>query len=99
MDATHANAVLTIVNAASGDTFSGPPGIRKPVHRHTQEPFEINGGWLNEALDKGHSFYAGYLERCKWSTRGWAFQEGLLSRRCHIHCGSDILAMSEINLV
>jgi hypothetical protein len=90
MDAIYAHAVLTIVNAASGDTFSGLPGIRKSVHRHTQEPFEINGGWLTEALDPGHSSYAGYLERCKWSTRGWAFQEGLLSRRCLIFTADQI---------
>ncbi|KAE9365394.1 HET-domain-containing protein [Stipitochalara longipes BDJ] len=90
MDAIYAHAVLTIVNAASGDTLSGLPGIRQSVHRRTQEPFDINGSWLTEALDPGHSSYAGYLERCKWSTRGWAFQEGLLSKRCLIFTTDQI---------
>lgn len=90
MDTIYAHAVVTIVNAASGDTSSGLPGIRKPVHRRTQQPFELNGAWLTEALDPGHSSYGGYLDRCKWSTRGWTFQEGLLSRRCLIFTADQI---------
>jgi len=90
MDAIYSHAVLTIVNAASGDTSSGLPGIRQSVHRRTQEPFELNGAWLTEALDPGHSSSAGYLEKGKWSTRGWAFQEGLLSRRCLIFTADQI---------
>ncbi|RDL33824.1 uncharacterized protein BP5553_08192 [Venustampulla echinocandica] len=90
MDAIYAHAVLTIVNAASGDTSSGLPGIRQFVHRRTQQPFELNGVWLTESLDPGPSDYAGYLQRCKWSTRGWTFQEGLLSRRCLIFTADQI---------
>jgi hypothetical protein len=90
MDAIYAHAVLTIVNAASGDTSSGLPGIRKLVHRRIQQPFKLNGVWLTEALDPGHGYSAGYLERCTWSTRGWTFQEGLLSRRCLIFTADQI---------
>jgi hypothetical protein len=90
MDAIYAHAVLTIVNAASGDTLSGLPGIRQPVSRRTQQPFELNGVWLTETLDPGHNSYAGYIERSKWSTRGWTFQEGLLSRRCLIFTADQI---------
>jgi hypothetical protein len=90
MDAIYAHAILTIINAASGDTSSGLPGIRQFVHRRTQQAFEINGVWLTETLDPRHSSYAGYLERCKWSTRGWTFQEGLLSRRCLIFTADQI---------
>ena len=90
MDAVYAHAILTIVNAASGDTSSGLPGIRRVVHRRTQKPFELNGVWLTEALDPGHHSYAGYLEKCKWSTRGWTYQEGLLSRRCLIFTADQI---------
>lgn len=90
MDAIYAHAVLTIVNAASGDTSSGLPGIGQSIHRRAQQAFQINGIWLTETLDPGHNSYAGYLERCTWSTRGWTFQEGLLSRRCLIFTEDQI---------
>lgn len=90
MDAIYAHAVLTIVNATTTGTSLCLSGIEQMGNRRTQRPFQLNGAWLTESLDPGHNFYAGYLERSKWSTRGWTFQEGLLSRRCLVFTSDQI---------
>ncbi|KAJ9651625.1 hypothetical protein H2198_009098 [Neophaeococcomyces mojaviensis] len=92
MDTIYALAVVTIINAATADVNaqSGLPGIRNPSPRRTQEPFQINGAWLTETLDPAHGSFQGYLDKSIWSTRGWTFQEGLLSRRCLIFTPEQI---------
>ena len=85
MDAIYEQAVVTIVNAATSSVNDsvGLPGISSAAGRREHEPFEINGTWLTETLDPAHSPYTegGFLRSVHWSTRGWTFQESILSRR------------------
>ncbi|KAK5941227.1 hypothetical protein PMZ80_006504 [Knufia obscura] len=92
MDEIYSHAIVTIVNAATANANApeGLPGIRSSSPRRIQEPLNINGAWLTEALDPGHGSFSGYLDKCAWSARGWTFQEGLLSRRCLVFTSDQI---------
>ncbi|RSL74450.1 hypothetical protein CEP53_000294 [Fusarium sp. AF-6] len=74
MNAVYANAQVTIVAAAGEDSAFGLPG----VSRARQQPY---------ARVQGHSLVAvprepaDYIQNSVWWTRGWTFQEGVLSRR------------------
>ncbi|RSM07160.1 hypothetical protein CDV31_008712 [Fusarium ambrosium] len=74
MNAVYANAQVTIVAAAGEDSAYGLPG----VSRARQQPY---------ARVQGHSLVAvprepaDYIQNSVWWTRGWTFQEGVLSRR------------------
>lgn len=74
MNAVYANAQVTIVAAAGEDSAFGLPG----VSRSRYQPF---------ARIQGHALVAVPPEPAKvikdstWWTRGWTFQEGVLSRR------------------
>ncbi|RTE83933.1 hypothetical protein BHE90_001520 [Fusarium euwallaceae] len=74
MNAVYANAQVTIVAAAGEDSAYGLPG----VSRARQQPC---------ARVQGHSLVAvprepaDYIQNSVWWTRGWTFQEGVLSRR------------------
>ncbi|KAK9779011.1 putative Heterokaryon incompatibility protein-domain-containing protein [Seiridium cardinale] len=82
MGTIYAHAVVTIVNAANEQVALGMPGIS--CQRRTQQIHRIKDFWLVEALDLPHSSFQGYLRGSVWNTRGWTFQEGLLSPRCLI---------------
>ncbi|KAL9476618.1 hypothetical protein ACSS6W_006459 [Trichoderma asperelloides] len=76
MDSIYENAVLTIIAAAGFDETYGLPGvgsksrsIQPIVH---MEDLII----LSTVRDIHHS-----IRSSKWSTRGWTFQEAVLSRR------------------
>ncbi|KAI8689562.1 NACHT domain-containing protein [Fusarium sp. Ph1] len=74
MNAVYANAQVTIVAAAGKDSAFGLPGVSRP----RQQPY---------ARIQGHSLVAVTPEPARsirnsvWWTRGWTFQEGVLSRR------------------
>ncbi|KAI1370428.1 HET-domain-containing protein [Hypoxylon crocopeplum] len=82
MGTIYAHAVVTIINAANSHVHLGIPGISSP--RRTQQVHEMKDFWLVEALDPPHARWQGYLHSSHWNTRGWTFQEGLLSPRCLI---------------
>lgn len=78
MDAIYQSATFTIAAALNSNEGTGLPGYRnmpryptfstpRPVHRpyFCRRSFEPNG----------------WDESCRWNTRGWTFQEGLLSKR------------------
>ncbi len=80
MDAIYAGAVLTIANAAASSADDPIPGVRSdaphrgpppsfPVGENTQVAATIAHAWEHVSL---HS---------KWDTRGWTFQEKILSKR------------------
>ncbi|CAN9417017.1 unnamed protein product [Alternaria alternata] len=76
MDAIYKNSELTIIGAAGQDESYGLPGVGARGRRH-QFVAKLDGATLfwdpidpHEVISLSH-----------WSTRGWTFQEALLSRR------------------
>lgn len=83
MGTIYAHANVTIINAANDSVTQGMPGVSSP--RRMQQVHQMNGFCLVEALDLPHNpSWQGFLEGTTWDSRGWTYQEGLLSRRCLI---------------
>ncbi|KAI1123621.1 heterokaryon incompatibility protein-domain-containing protein [Nemania abortiva] len=78
MDSVYNNAALTIAAAAGTDESYGLPGVSKarPVRqlmfKGDGEPYT-----LISTLPLPHSS----ITKSRWATRGWTFQEAILSRR------------------
>lgn len=73
---------VAIVSAAGNDAYHGLPGIRAFTRYQEQEIFHANGVLLLQALDPpGDGIRWVYLSGSKWNTRGWTFQETILSDR------------------
>ncbi|RSL68998.1 hypothetical protein CEP54_002579 [Fusarium duplospermum] len=87
MDIIYGRASLTIVNAAGENAFSGLPGVRAGTRFQQEEPFSIGGDeeptWLvqtNEPIRTSRELVG---DSC-WYTRGWTYQEAILSQRWFI---------------
>ncbi|KAH7082272.1 heterokaryon incompatibility protein-domain-containing protein [Paraphoma chrysanthemicola] len=75
MDKIYGCASLTIIAASSGDAFGGLPGVRGTPRK---QPYSIRIGSVDfVASTQSRNF----LQRSRWATRGWTYQEGLLSHR------------------
>ncbi|RYC60001.1 hypothetical protein CHU98_g6218 [Xylaria longipes] len=78
MDSVYNNAALTIVAAAGTDESYGLPGVSKTrparqlAFKRDGEPYS-----LMSTLPLPHSS----ITKSRWATRGWTFQEAILSRR------------------
>ena len=77
MDSIYTNAEFVVVAAAGGDAYAGLPGIGSTPRRITQIVENINGV---EFITNQTSVQQA-LERTVWNTRGWTFQELILSQR------------------
>ena len=80
MDAVYGSSYLTIIAAGIPDANHGLPGLQpdsRSVHQHKET---IAGLRFVSALPD----YGTTVGRSKWSSRGWTFQEGILSKRCLI---------------
>ncbi|KAI1325729.1 heterokaryon incompatibility protein-domain-containing protein [Xylariaceae sp. FL0255] len=75
MDLIYNNAELTIVAAVGEDPEYGLPGIRP--RRIDQPQGKIGKHYLISTMIDPVEF----IKESKWMTRGWTYQEGLLSRR------------------
>ncbi|KAI0975606.1 heterokaryon incompatibility protein-domain-containing protein [Xylaria arbuscula] len=78
MDSVYKNAALTIVAAAGTDESYGLPGVSRarPARQLTFK--KDDGGYqLVLTLPLPHSS----ITKSKWATRGWTYQEAILSRR------------------
>ena len=93
MGQIYTRSLVTIMAAASTDSNSGLPGVGTHVRRAQRVSEPLNGGVLlrtctpkytEKSCDEGGCFIttADYLQNSKWDTRGWTFQEKVLSRRC-----------------
>ena len=91
MGQIYIRSLVTIMAAASVDSNSGLPGVSIQIRssQYVLEP--LNGGVLlrtcrpkyrEDDTDIIRSRQDDYLEDSKWNTRGWTFQEKVLSRRC-----------------
>lgn len=76
MDSVYENAEITIIAAAGVDEAHGLPGVRSKA-RSTQPVARIGGlTVLSTMTDIQDS-----IRSSRWFTRGWTFQEALLTRR------------------
>jgi hypothetical protein len=69
-------AALTIVAAAGSDAHSGLPGVSNS-RRRPQASAHVQGRLLAETFPLPE--YS--IHKSKWATRGWTYQEGVLSTR------------------
>ena len=76
MDSIYANAELTIVAAAGDDETFGLPGVGKQ-ERSPQLSARHADSRVISTLTHPHQ----RILTSKWSTRGWTYQEAVLSRR------------------
>ncbi|VUC27726.1 unnamed protein product [Clonostachys rosea] len=76
MDLIYANSYITIIAAACNTPDDGLPGI-DGTPRANQQRLRINNTALIYTLPSGRSS----VEKSKWYTRGWTFQEGILSTK------------------
>lgn len=76
MDVIYQQAQLTIICAAGTDASDGIPGVSRP--RAAQPNARIGKYTLVSSLLSPRF----EVDRSRWATRAWTYQEGLLSRRC-----------------
>ncbi|KAI2615324.1 heterokaryon incompatibility protein-domain-containing protein [Hypoxylon sp. NC1633] len=76
MDSVYQNAVLTIIATAGTDETFGLPGVS--IVRPTKQTFFQGENFtLLSTLPSPHDSIA----KSRWATRGWTYQEAILSRR------------------
>jgi len=76
MDVIYRNADITIIAAAGKDVNDGLPGIQ-PRESGIQPIAKVAGHLLvSTMMEPGR-----LISASKWNTRGWTYQEGILSRR------------------
>ncbi|KUJ22309.1 HET-domain-containing protein, partial [Mollisia scopiformis] len=75
MDAIYANAFITIIAAAGDGPDYGLPGVERPrkVHPHLL----IDRNHLVSTLPHASAL----VNSSRWASRGWTYQEGILSKR------------------
>lgn len=76
MDLVYQNSELTLIAAAGNDPSYGLPGVRRR-HRSLQPRARIGKHFLVSTLEDPRLC----IKRSTWMSRGWTYQEGLLSRR------------------
>lgn len=88
MDAIYANAAFTIVAAAGSNADYGLPGV-STTWRKVQNSSLGFRGTTDAAAYSLHSPKT-EIDESSWSTRGWTYQEGILSRRRLIFTTSQV---------
>ena len=76
MDLIYKNSEITIIAAAGKDPSYGLPGVGRR-HRAPQPHAMVDDHFLVSALND----VSYYIRNSLWISRGWTYQEGLLSRR------------------
>jgi hypothetical protein len=91
MDIIYGLAVITIINASGNGAHDPIPGVRPFTRSQIQTSFELNGTRIVQCLDpSGTGVTLGYLGQYIWTTRGWTFQEGILSTRLLIFTDQQV---------
>jgi Heterokaryon incompatibility protein (HET) len=78
MDVIYSQAAATIVSLSGQDANAGLPGVQEGSRQVQQRSVAVNAWRLFAKLAE----LSHVLQRSKWHTRAWTFQEGILSRRC-----------------
>jgi hypothetical protein len=84
MDLIYRGAKLTIIAAAGEDPSFGLPGVSS-TSRTPQPMLQVKGHLLISLPDPSAE-----LSSSKWASRGWTYQEGLLSRRRLVFTRSQV---------
>lgn len=84
MGKIYANAVLTIVAATGDDSHYGLPGVSIP--RKSQPCLQLGDQLLVSTMPN----IALEIQSSKWNTRGWTYQEALLSSRRLVFTQSQV---------
>jgi len=92
MDLVYSNALLTIIAAAGLDADAGLPGVRegsRMIFQKRAKIYERNDRnlWIMQILMQNP--HQSFQNSC-WSTRGWTFQEQLLSRKTLIFTADQV---------
>ena len=77
MDRIYGSAFMTIVAAHGDGPHAGLPGVRPNSRKSIQRIETVQGLRLSNRLKSLEDS----VSRSKWNTRGWTFQERMLSRR------------------
>lgn len=77
MGSIYEHAVATIVDLSGHDCEAGLPGVSS-VPRSQHPSVLVGDRYLFSTLP--HVSY--FIDPSKWATRGWTYQEAMLSRRC-----------------
>jgi len=85
MDQVYQGAHLTFVAAAGQNAYHGLPGISTPRKEH-QLRVHIKGITISSMLENAR----GAIDFTRWNTRGWTYQERLLSKRLVIFTASQV---------
>jgi hypothetical protein len=91
MDSIYENSAITLIAATGWDAESGLPGVGS-TQRKTSSAVRL--GEFEVLSTMPHPFWE--IPRTRWATRGWTFQEAVLSRRrlvfthyqIYFECGS-----------
>lgn len=86
MDLIYANARLTIVAAAGENPDYGLPGVRGNF-RKLQPSLKVGTDFMVSTLP--HPSWS--VRNSKWASRGWTYQEGLLSKRRLVFTNDQVL--------
>ncbi|KAH6666052.1 heterokaryon incompatibility protein-domain-containing protein [Halenospora varia] len=76
MDLIYMNATVTIIAVGGDDSQIGLPGVSRDL-RQPQPQVTVGQHILVSSLPNPRSV----IEKSKWNTRGWTYQEGILPRR------------------
>lgn len=96
MDSIYRNAAFTIIAAAGGDASYGLPGVtsRRGTRLRVPKTYCMIGNFLIRCGEDSPRVFGGpqskLLRNSKWNTRGWTYQEGLLSRRCLVFTDEQV---------
>lgn len=86
MDVIYANAKFTIVAATSNGQICGLPGV-SGILRKPQLQLNVRDYDLISTLSCAISS----TRQSRWATRGWTYQEGILSNRCLIFTDEQVI--------
>jgi Heterokaryon incompatibility protein (HET) len=79
MDTIYSHALVTIIAAAGKSVESGLPGVSDTPRDVDQKTARIDDDFsLMQTAMQGPKYH---LQYSRWNTRGWTFQERILSRR------------------
>ena len=79
MDMVYSRAILTIIAGAGEDAEVGLPGLEPGTRSSIPPPIRVNDKL--SMVQSASGMAPGKLRSSKWDTRGWTFQERILSRR------------------
>ena len=92
MDKAYESALATIVAVSGNDSDAGLPGVDF-VPRSKQPSARVRGRILVSKLP--HVCF--FLERSKWVTRGWTYQEAMLSGQCMSFLNAQVYFICKTN--